>query len=61
MELPMYRLEDFFFTSQTEEYVVFIAILWNYLNQDRRSVYEMCIKNLSLGNLIAPSVVIRAK
>lgn len=62
MGLPVYRLEDFFFTSQTEEYVFFIAILWNNLNQDRRSVYEMCIKNnLSLVNLIAPSAVIRGK
>ena len=62
MGLPVYRLEDFFNDSHCEEYVFFIAILWNNLNQDRRNVFESCQKNgLSLVNLIAPTAVVRGK
>ena len=62
MGLPVYRLEDFFNDSHFEEYVFFIAILWNNLNQDRRNVFDLCRKNgLSLVNLIAPTAVTRGK
>ena len=60
--LPVYRLEDFFTNSHSDEYVFFIAILWNNLNQDRRNVFETCRKNnLPLVNLIAPTAVVRGK
>lgn len=60
--LPVYdleKLEDHFDMKQVK---VFVALLWNRLNSDRKLLYErMKRKGYCFANIISPHAVIRGK
>lgn len=59
--LPVYTLEklDEEIDCNTD-FCVFVAVLWNHLNKDRRNVYDFCkSKGYKMANLISPLSVIR--
>lgn len=59
-DLPVYSLETLKEDMGNYEYKIFIALLWNHLNADRRSLYEYCKKEgYKFANLISPHAVIR--
>lgn len=61
-ELPVYPLEDLSECMGTNQFSVFVAMLWNHLNADRRKVYEYCkAKGYKLANLISPLAVVRSE
>ena len=58
--LPVYPLEQLDEELPKKDYSLFIAMLWNHLNADRRKVYEDCSsKGFQLANLISPLAIIR--
>lgn len=58
--LPVYSLESLEEEYGSDDFVVFIALLWNNLNRDRRQIYEYCkYKKYRMINLISPHAVIR--
>ena len=58
--LPVYPLEQLEEEMPKKDYSLFIAMLWNRLNADRRKVYEDCSsKGFQLVNLISPLAIIR--
>lgn len=60
MSLPVYSLEDLEEECITKKYKVFVALLWNHLNRDRKSIYDYCkMKGYQMANLISPLAVIR--
>ncbi len=60
--LPVYALETLRDVCKEEDYELFVALLWNHLNRDRRLIYEYCKKeNFKLANLISPTAVIRSE
>ena len=60
--LPVYPLEQLETALPQKDYSLFIAMLWNHLNADRRKVYEYCSsKGFHLANLISPLAVIRSE
>lgn len=59
-DLPVYSLETLKDDLRGVDYKVFIAMLWNNLNADRRHLYEYCKKEgYKLANLISPNAIIR--
>ena len=55
--LPVYTLEDL-----TKDFVVFVALLWNHLNRDRKQIYEYCkSKGYRMINLVSPKSIIRGE
>ncbi len=59
-DLPVYSLETLKQDCAVCEYKIFIALLWNHLNADRKSLYEYCKKEgYKLANLISPHAIIR--
>ncbi len=60
--LPVYELEKLEQHFDRNEIKVFVAILWNRLNADRRSLYERMKKNgYHMANLISPHAVVRGR
>ena len=61
-DLPVYCLEDLHQHYATTEVKLFVALLWNRLNSDRRKLYEYC-KTLGYGiaNLISPLTAVRSE
>ncbi|MBR0453062.1 MAG: hypothetical protein IIX29_03865 [Bacteroidales bacterium] len=60
-DLPVYTLEHLK-EDIDGEFSVFIALLWNHLNKDRRNVYEYCkSEGYKMANLISPHAVIRGE
>ncbi len=60
--LPVYTLENLKEDLQGEDFCVFVAVLWNHLNADRRKLYDYCKEhNLEMANLISPLAVIRSE
>lgn len=58
-DLPIYELESLK-EKVTGSFKVFIALLWNNLNRDRRELFEYCeSKNFKFANLISPTAIIR--
>lgn len=53
--LPVYEVEELSNEFETTEVKVFVALLWNHLNGDRRRLYE-AIKNMGFqcGNILSP-------
>ena len=43
--LPVYELENLNRECHGIRFKVFIAMLWNKLNKERKEVYQFCIKN----------------
>lgn len=59
-ELPVYSLENLEAEYGSNDFYLFIAILWNHLNRDRKEVYDYCkAKGYKLANLISPHANIR--
>ena len=60
--LPVYSLETLKSDIEIGDYKVFVALLWNHLNADRKSLYDYCKKEgYDLANLISPHAVVRGK
>ena len=58
--LPVYPIEQLEMVLPNKDYYLFIAMLWNHLNADRRKVYEYCSsKGFKLANLVSPLAIIR--
>lgn len=62
MDLPIHDLHDIKRISETNDALVFVAIFWNNLNKDRRTVYER-LKNqgIKFANIISPTAIIRGR
>lgn len=59
--LPVYTLENLR-EECTCEFKVFVALLWNHLNRDRKSVYDYCkSQGYVMANLISPNANVRGK
>lgn len=57
--LPVYPLEELS-TYGLGNFRIFISLLWNHLNRDRRNLFEYCEKQgFSFANLISPHAIIR--
>lgn len=60
--LPVYSLEALKEECSENDFEVFIAVLWNHLNRDRKTLYDYCkSQNYKLANLISPTAIIRGK
>lgn len=60
--LPLYELDKIEDIFDMRKIKVFIAILWNRLNAERRKIYErLKEKGYQFANLISPSAKIRGK
>ena len=60
--LPVYALETLDKDLSGVDYKIFIALLWNRLNRDRRNLYEYCKgKGYAFANLISPTAIIRGR
>lgn len=60
--LPIFELESLDEAVRGIDFEVFVAILWNHLNKDRRKVYEYCkSRGYKLANLISPLAVVRGE
>ena len=60
---PVYVLEELEDKiGSKDEYSLFISLLWNNLNSDRRKLYEYCKnKGFKLANLISPLAIVRSE
>lgn len=60
--LPVYDIEELKQVYDIDRIYIFVAILWNRLNKDRRNVYEKLKKRgFRFANLVSPSARIRGK
>jgi len=59
--LPVYSLEHLEEEyGEEKDFCVFVAMLWNHLNRDRRNLYEYCkSRGFRMANLISPTAVVR--
>ena len=59
-DLPVYTLENLIEEYGSNNFVVFVALLWNHLNRDRKQLYDYCkSRGYKMANLISPKSVIR--
>ena len=60
---PVYSLEELENKIGSKDgYSLFISLLWNHLNADRRNLYDYCKnKEFKLANLISPLAIIRSE
>lgn len=57
--LPVYELEDLHRRFDVADVKVFVALLWNRLNSDRRNLYEQAKeKGFRCGNIFSPLAAI---
>lgn len=62
IDLPVYTLENLSEEVGHSNFKVFIDVLWNRLNSDRRYIYNYCIdKGYEMANLISPLAVLRSE
>lgn len=60
MGKPVYRLERLSEDMSGREYSVFVALLWNRLNSERKGLYEYCKRSgMSMANIVSPTAVVR--
>lgn len=58
---PVYSLENLPEELGFTDFSVFVSLLWNHLNRDRRIVYEFCkSKGYRMANLVSPLSVVRS-
>jgi putative transferase len=58
-DLPVYALESLRHDLGNVKFKVFVALMWNRLNSDRRKVFEYCeSEGFELASLISPNSVI---
>ena len=65
-EFQGYKVYDLETLEETigdkRNYSLFISLLWNHLNADRRKLYDYCKnKGYKLANLISPLAIIRSE
>lgn len=61
-DLPVYSLENLELEYGNSEFYLFVAVLWNHLNRDRKDIYEYCKKRgYRLANLISPHAIVRGQ
>ena len=59
--LPVYTLEHLEEEVGNDDFSVFVAMLWNHLNRDRRMVYEYCKqRGFKMANLVSPLAILRS-
>lgn len=62
MGLPVYSLENLKEEYGKDDFLVFVAVLWNHLNRDRKELYNYCkMKGYRLANLISPNAILRSE
>lgn len=60
--LPVYVLEELGQEVCGKEFSLFISLLWNHLNRDRKNLYEYCKgRGFRMANLISPLAVVRSE
>jgi len=60
--LNVYSLERLKEEVEHDDFLVFVAMLWNHLNRDRKMVYDYCKKSgYRMANLISPLSSIRSE
>lgn len=61
-DLPVYAIEDLDTIIDKKEVKLFVAVLWNRLNADRRYLYErLKADGYQFANIIAPTAIVRGK
>ncbi len=59
--LPLYTLENINTEYGSDNFYLFIAVLWNNLNKDRKELYNYCKSmGYKLANIISPTAIIRS-
>lgn len=62
MGLPVYSLENLTNEFGSNDFYLFIAILWNHLNRDRKELYHYCKSHgYKMANLISPHAILRSE
>lgn len=60
--LPVFTLENLEEECKVQNFYVFVAVLWNKLNCERKNIYNYCVsKGYPLANLISPTAIIRSE
>lgn len=60
--LPVYTLENLEEEYGSLDFCVFVALLWNHLNRDRKDLYDYCkSKSWEMANIISPTSIIRGE
>lgn len=60
--LPVFSLEHLEKECSDNDFCLFIAVLWNRLNSERKEIYDYCKgKGYTLANLISPTAMIRSE
>lgn len=60
--LPVYPLETLNQECDLSSTEVFVAILWDHLNRNKKNVYEYCkLRGYKMANLISPHAIIRGE
>ena len=58
--LPVFSIEKLEEEYGSNDFCVFVAMLWNHLNKDRRNVYESCKdKGWIMANIVSPTAIVR--
>lgn len=59
---PVYSLEKLTEEFGSNDFHLFIAVLWNHLNRDRKDLYYYCkSQGYKLANLISPHAILRSE
>lgn len=59
---PVYSLENLIEEFGSNDFYLFIAILWNHLNRDRKELYHYCkSQGYKMANLISPHAILRSE
>ena len=60
--LPVFSLEDLVNEYGSDDFVVFVALLWNHLNRDRKQLYDYCkSRGYKMINLISPKSIVKGE
>lgn len=60
--LPVYSLENLKEECLQKDFCVFVALLWNHLNRDRKELYLYCkSQGYKLANIVSPTAIIRGR
>ncbi|MEE3384354.1 MAG: acetyltransferase [Prevotella sp.] len=60
--LPVFSLENLVEEYGSDNFVVFVALLWNHLNRDRKQLYDYCkMRGYKMVNLVSPKSIIRGE
>lgn len=59
--LPVYALETLQNTYSPTDYKLFVAVQWNHLNRDRKTLYNYCKSHgFQMANIISPTAIVRS-